>query len=199
MKKIVSYFLQGLLFTAPLATTLYILVISFQFLDDLLAIILDDFFKIEIPGIGLLTLTLMLIVIGYLGQTIIAKPINYLLRQTLERVPLFDFIYKALKDLFSAFVGKERKFNRPVLVCMNKEQGIEKLGFITEDDLRILNESDKVAVYFPHSYNFSGELYIVPKHLVREIDVNPGDAMKFIVSAGVTELEQKKSRFKRSI
>ncbi|TNE73372.1 DUF502 domain-containing protein [bacterium] len=192
MKKLVSYFLQGLLFVAPLATTIYILLISFQFLDDLLSIILEDVFNITIPGIGVLTLAILLILTGYLGQTIIARPVNYLLKQTLERVPFFDFIYSALKDLFSAFVGKERKFNKPVLVCINKEQGIEKLGFITEDDLSILNETDKVAVYFPHSYNFSGELFIVPKTHVQAINVDPGVAMKFIVSAGITDLESKK-------
>ena len=63
---------------------------------------------------------------------------------------------------------------------------LEKLGFITEEDLGILQEKDKVAVYFPHSYNFSGELFIVPKTQIRMLDVNSSEMMKFIVSAGLT-------------
>lgn len=46
-------------------------------------------------------------------------------------------------------------------------------------------ESEKVAVYFPHSYNFSGELFIVPAKQVKKLDAPPADVMKFIVSGGV--------------
>ena len=67
---------------------------------------------------------------------------------------------------------------------------LEKLGFITEEDLGILQEKDKVAVYFPHSYNFSGELFIVPKKQIRMLDVNSSEMMKFIVSAGLTGWEK---------
>lgn len=69
---------------------------------------------------------------------------------------------------------------------MNPISNLEKLGFITEEDLSKLDEKGKVVVYFPHSYNFSGELFIVPKNQVRSIDVNPADLMKFIVSGGAT-------------
>jgi len=48
---------------------------------------------------------------------------------------------------------------------------------------------DKVSVYFPHSYNFSGEMFIVPKELVRPINIPPAEAMKFIVSGGVARTE----------
>ena len=93
-------------------------------------------------------------------------------------------------DLFSAFVGKEKKFNHPVIVRVNLHSDLEKLGFVTEENLEMLKETDKVAVYFPHSYNFSGELFIVPKTHIRKLDVNSGDMMKFIVSAGLAGMEK---------
>ena len=68
---------------------------------------------------------------------------------------------------------------------MNLNSDLEKLGFITEDNLELLGEKDKVAVYFPHSYNFSGELFIVPKNNITPIDINSSDVMKFVVSAGL--------------
>jgi uncharacterized membrane protein len=77
-----------------------------------------------------------------------------------------------------------------VIVLVNPVTNLEKLGFLTEQDLRKLGEKDKVAVYFPHSYNFSGELFIVPKEQVRPLNVQPGDAMKFIVSGGVAGLHE---------
>ncbi|NJK97636.1 MAG: DUF502 domain-containing protein [Bacteroidales bacterium] len=87
-----------------------------------------------------------------------------------------------------AFVGKEKKFNQPVLVKVNTISELEKLGFITESDLSDLGIKDKVAVYFPHSYNFSGELFIVPVNQITQLDVPAGNLMKFIVSGGVTKM-----------
>ena len=48
----------------------------------------------------------------------------------------------------------------------------------------------KVAVYLPHSYNFSGNLFIVPANQVTPIDASASDVMKFIVSGGVTKLKK---------
>ena len=45
---------------------------------------------------------------------------------------------------------------------------------------------DKVAVYLPHSYNFSGNFYIVPREHVTLIDLPGADVMKFVVSGGVS-------------
>jgi uncharacterized membrane protein len=186
MKKLLSYLVQGLLYTAPIAITAYIIVITFSFVDGLLIRIIGEMLGIEIPGLGILVIVFSLIAIGYLGQTIIANPLKSLVRRVMERAPLLKVIYSAINDLFSAFVGKEKKFNRPVLVLVNPISNLHKLGFLTEDDLSVIDETDKVAVYFPHSYNFSGELFIVPREYIKPLDLNPGEVMKFIVSAGVS-------------
>ena len=119
-------------------------------------------------------------------RTIIAEPLKIVFKKIIDSVPLLKFVYTALNDLFSAFVGKEKKFSKPVLVKVNTISDLEKLGFITEENLEILDELDKVAVYFPHSYNFSGELFIVPKKNIKPLSVNSSQVMKFIVSAGLT-------------
>lgn len=191
MKKLVNYFLQGLLFISPLALTAYILLLSFKFTDGLLRETLVQLLGHDIPGLGLLIIVLLLILVGYFGQTFIARPIKRLIRKSIENIPVLNEIYSSLNDLFSAFVGEEKKFSRPVLVLINPDAKLEKLGFLTEHDLSILGEQDKVAVYFPHSYNFSGELFIVPSDQVRPIDISPTDVMKFIVSGGVSQLEKK--------
>jgi uncharacterized membrane protein len=186
MKKLVNYFLQGLLYIAPLGITAYIIYAIFNFIDGLLQEYLFKFFDIKIPGLGVLTLVLFLILVGLLGRTIIADPLKLLFRNIIERIPLLNFIYSAFNDLFSAFVGKEKKFSKPVLVKVNLNSDLEKLGFITEEDLELLGEKNKVAVYFPHSYNFSGELFIVPLANIKTVDINSSDVMKFVVSAGLT-------------
>ena len=185
MKKLANYLLQGLLYIAPLSITAYIIYAVFTLLDNMSQELLAKFVDTRIPGLGFLALLIFLILIGILGKTFIAKPLKLVFNRIIESIPLLKFIYSAFNDLFSAFVGKEKKFNKPVKVKVNLNSDLEKLGFITEDNLELLGEKDKVAVYFPHSYNFSGELFIVPKKNITPIDINSSDVMKFVVSAGL--------------
>jgi len=185
MKKLANYLLQGLLYIAPLSITAFIIYSVFTFLDGISQKLLFKFFDINIPGLGFLTLLLFLIFVGFLGKTIIANPLKLVFNKVINRIPLLNFIYSAFNDLFSAFAGKEKKFNQPVLVKVNLNSNLEKLGFITEENLKLIDETDKVAVYFPHSYNFSGELFIVPKANIKPLHINSSEVMKFIVSAGL--------------
>jgi len=185
MKKLINYLLQGLLYIAPLGITAYIIYGAFTLVDGLSQKLLAKFFDVQIPGLGLLSLLIFLIFVGFLGRTIIAQPLKKVFQKIIDKVPLLNFIYSAFNDLFTAFVGKEKKFNQPVLVKVNLNSDLEKLGFVTEENLDIIQAEGKVAVYFPHSYNFSGELFIVPQTQIRKLDVNSGELMKFIVSAGL--------------
>ena len=185
MKKILNYLIQGLVYIAPLGITAYIVYASFTLIDGLSQKLLARFFDVQIPGLGFLSLIVFLIFVGFLGRTIIARPLKRIFNGIIDRIPLLNFIYSAFNDLFSSFAGKEKKFNHPVIVRVNLQSDLEKLGFVTEENLDLIGEGDKVAVYFPHSYNFSGELFIVPKDNIRTLDVNSGEMMKFIVSAGL--------------
>jgi uncharacterized membrane protein len=185
MKKFFKYFFQGLIFIAPLGLTIYIIYFLFNFLDGIIQQYIELWFKIKIPGLGLLALFLLISFVGFLGQSIIFRPVRKLMGALIEKTPVLKVIYSSIRDLLNAFVGKEKKFNQPVLVKVNTISELEKVGFLTQEDLSDLGIKDKVAVYFPHSYNFSGELFIVPTELVKPFDMSPADAMKFIVSGGV--------------
>ena len=188
MKKLVYYFLQGVLYIAPFGITVYVIYVIFSFVDNLLDATLQRLFNVDIPGIGLVIIFFFLVLVGIVGQSIIARPFKVLFKRIVEKAPLLKLLYSAMNDLFSAFVGNKKKFNKPVMVLVNPISNLEKLGFLTSEDLSKLGEKEKVAVYFPHSYNFSGELFIVPKANVRSLDINPAVVMKFIVSAGVSDI-----------
>ena len=190
MKKLANYLLEGLLYIAPLSITAYIIYAVFMFMDNLSQDLIFELFAIKIPGLGVLTLLIFLIFIGFIGRTFIAQPLKQVFQNVIGRIPLVKFVYSAFNDLFSAFVGKEKKFNQPVLVKVNLISDLEKIGFITEENLAILGEIDKVAVYFPHSYNFSGELFIVPKANIKRLNISSSDVMKFVISAGLTGWER---------
>lgn len=189
MSKIIRYFLQGLILLAPVAITFYAFVKLFEFVDGLLIKELTSLIGFKIPGLGLIIILVTVTLIGYLGTTILFKPVIKSLDRLISQAPLVKIIYTSIKDFMSAFVGKDKKFNEPVLVKVNKESELEKLGFITQHDLTKLGiAKGKVAVYLPHSYNFSGNLFIVPAENVRPIDASPTEVMKFIVTAGVTSI-----------
>lgn len=180
-----SYFMRGLLYTGPLAVTGYIIWNLFVFLDNLI--------PIDIPGVGLLSLLTFITIVGIVGSTFIARPVENYFSRLLDRAPLIKTIYSAISDLLSAFVGEKKRFNKPVLVKLTKSSDLEKMGFITSEDLSELGiAKGKIAVYLPHSYNFSGNLYIVPVENVTPLDANASEVMKFIVSGGVTDLEPQK-------
>lgn len=138
------------------------------------------------PGSGVIIILVVITLIGILGNTLIARQLNDLFHAVLKKVPLLSTIYSAIKDLLSAFVGEKRKFNSPVLVKLSSESNIEKLGFITQDSLESIGMGDsKVAVYLPHSYAFSGNLFIVERENITPIKASSAEVMKFIVSGGV--------------
>lgn len=179
MKRLVGYFFQGLLYAVPLGLTIYLFVLAFQFLDGL--------FPFEFPGLGIVIVVVLITIIGYVGQWVISQPIISLFTRFIEKMPLVKVIYSSIKDLLSAFVGKEKKFTSPVLVKISANQDIERIGFITQNSLNDLDIENKIAVYIPSSYGLLGELYIVPIDNVTPLDIHPAEIMKFIVSGGVSK------------
>jgi len=119
--------------------------------------------------------------------SVITDPIKSWFSRWINRLPLFKFLYSSIKDLTEAFVGEEKKFNEPVLVEVSP--GIKKIGFLTQHDLTVLGLPGEVAVYFPYSYSFAGQVLVVPANKIKHIDKSAADMMKFVISGGVTELK----------
>jgi len=188
MKKIFRYFLQGLLLAAPAGITLFIIYWAFEKIDGPIRNFVYGNFNIQIPGIGLVVTFTFIAVLGWAGQSFLLQPIVRFINNLFEKAPIIKLVYSSLTDFFNAFVGQRKKFTRPVLVKVNLVSELEKVGFITADDLSDLGIRDKVAVLFPHSYNWSGEMFIVPKELITPLNLPPGEVMKFALTGGVTRM-----------
>ena len=183
-RKLIQYVLNGLLISLPIVITAYVIFKMFTWLDSLLPI------EHRYPGMGILMLVAVLALLGYLGAKFINDTIKFWLEKMLDRIPLIKTIYKSITDLLGAFVGQKKAFNQPVLVKLSDQNDLEAIGFITDEDLHELgNIKEKVGVYFPMSYSFSGHLLIVPVKNIKPIDKSAVDVMKYIVSGGVVDLE----------
>ncbi|TXI78120.1 MAG: DUF502 domain-containing protein [Flavobacteriales bacterium] len=179
---LLSFFFRGLLLLAPVTIILWALWQSLRFLDGII--------PLEIPGLGLLSLLAIITVVGWLGTTFLYEPLAVFGEELLQRIPFVKTLYDAIKDLVEAIVGSKRKFDRPVLVKLGGGSEVERLGFITQTDLSHIGVGEaKVAVYLPHAFNWSGNLYIVPMANVTPIDARAADVMKFVVSGGVSHVD----------
>lgn len=176
-KRLVRYFIRGCLVSVPLALTIWLVFVTLRFVDQLPAI--------GIPGVGfVLTLTFVTL-IGVFTSNVIGKRVFQVVDRLISGMPLVKLLYNSLKDLIRAFVGDDKSFDRPVAVLMSPS-GARMLGFITRDGLHALGMPEHVAVYFPQSYNFAGQLAVVPREHVELLEAPSSEVMTFIVSGGIS-------------
>jgi uncharacterized membrane protein len=191
MKKLLAYFVRGCLVLAPLALTLYIAWLVFATIDQVL--------PIGVPGLGFVLTVALITVVGFLTSNVIGKAALDQTEKLFTRVPLVKLLYTSIRDLINAFVGDKKRFDKPVAVALLPGSGAMALGFVTRQSLHYLEAhggaayqsrasslSTHVAVYFPQSYNFAGNLLLVPRESVLPLELPSADVMAFIVSGGVS-------------
>ncbi|MBV8388396.1 MAG: DUF502 domain-containing protein [Mucilaginibacter sp.] len=197
MKKLagalLNYFVKGLIVVIPIGAAAFLIFWGVAKVDEALnlsGIFLTDSKgqPIYIPGLGILNVLIIILVVGILVTNVITDPIKQWLNRWINRLPIFKFLYSSIKDLTEAFVGEEKKFNEPVLVEIN-EFGLKKVGFLVQKDLAKIGLPGEVAVYFPLSYSFAGQVVIISSEKVKQIDRSAADMMKFVISGGVSGLD----------
>ena len=193
-KKVLQYFLQGLLVTAPAGITVYLIYWFVSSIDSWIPLMTVQDASGNITnqnyGLGFVLIIVALIVIGYLSSNFITSRIFSLFDRFLERAPGIKFIYSSVKDFFEAFAGNKKKFTRPVLVSIYNPD-IYQIGFITNEDVDEFGLPDHVTVYIPMSYSFAGNTYVVPLNKIRPLEhISASDALKYAISGGVAEVEE---------
>ncbi|MEI6738995.1 MAG: DUF502 domain-containing protein [Gemmatimonadaceae bacterium] len=182
MGKVLGYFARGLVLVAPLGVTLAILWFIFTQVDGWLGQL------VGLPrGAGFVATIALITLIGFLGSSLLTRSAMSWFERALSRLPFVRLLYGSTKDLLNAFVGEKRRFDKAVMVALRPD-GPMVLGFLTQESLAHLGLTEHVAVYCPHSYAFSGQLYVVPSARITVLDVASADAMAFVVSGGVAGL-----------
>ena len=193
-----KYFFRGLLFVTPVGVTLLIMLSVYDMVNE-------AYEHSSFKNLGLILFIIIVVTIligvGYLGSTLFIRPLLNFFDRLITRIPLIGMVYSSLKDILSALVGEEKKFDKPVLVTLG--EGVFKIGFLTIEDLKEIGLTDLVSVYLPHSYNFSGNHLIVHKSNIQILNLPKAELMKLVVSGGVAgydeiikKMETKKPPFK---
>ncbi|MEO7522952.1 MAG: DUF502 domain-containing protein [Ferruginibacter sp.] len=191
-KKLLQYFLQGMLILAPVAVTMYALYFVVSTIDGWLPIFstTDDQGRVHVQnyGLGFLIIIVVLITIGYFSSFFITGRILSFVDKFLQKTPGIKHIYGTTRDFFEAFAGDKKKFTQNVLANVD-DTDVWRIGFITRDDMSDFGFNDFVAVYVPMAYSVAGNVYIIPRNRVKLIThYSSTQTMKFAVSGGVTDL-----------
>lgn len=184
MTKIIKYLLQGLLVVAPIGITIYVLYETF--------ILLDSLIPLEIPGLGILIILVGITLIGFIASNLISERISAWLDRQIRKAPVISLIYTAVTDVLNALVGEKRSFKYPVLVQLDSDPAVKRIGFVTHRGFgkQAELEEEYLTVYCPHSYAISGNIFLVAKERVEPLDLPAADVMKYVISAGVTRIDE---------
>jgi uncharacterized membrane protein len=182
MARLLTYFFRGLVVLAPLVLTVWLTIETFRRVDRWLG----GLFGFTIPGAGVLLTLALITLFGFLASNLLARTLLGAVEGLFARLPFVRLLYGSTRDLLNAFVGERRRFDTPVVVTLSPESNLKTLGFVTQESLEHYGLDGYVAVYLPQSYNFAGNLVVVPASQVERIRAKGADVMAFIISGGVT-------------
>ncbi len=193
-KKILQYFLQGLLILGPVTITAYFLYWAFSSIDSWIPIFTykdaQGLVQVRNYGIGFILIIAVLIVIGYFSSFFITGRIISFFDKLIEKIPGIKHIYSPTKDFFEAFAGDNKKFTKHVLANID-DNDVWRFGFVTREDMQDFGLIEYVTVYVPMAYSVAGNVYVIPKSRVKLIDnISAAQTMKFAVSGGVTDIDE---------
>jgi len=202
--KIKNYLLTGILVSAPVFITFWIVISLVKLFDKLITPIIpyyinpNYYLPRDVPGLGLVILLVLLISIGFLTANFFGRFLFKKTDQIINKIPFIKVFYKTIKQIIETIFKDNSKAFRDVVLLEYPRKGIWVLGFTTGEVEGAVKEKMKtllVNVFVPTTPNpTSGFLLMVPKNQLKYLNVKVDDAIKTIVSAGIIELESRQNK-----
>lgn len=193
MKRLGTIMFQGLAAMLPAVLTLYILFWLVSTAETFLGAALKVLLPVGwyIPGMGLAAGLVVTLLFGLALNAFLVRRMISLGEAAMNRIPLVKILYGSLKDFIGFFAARETQFNQ--VVTLELELGgvpMRMIGFVTRSDFSSLpagiGVEGEIAVYLPLSYQIGGYTVIVPRTVVRPLDISVHHAMGFVVTGGMT-------------
>jgi uncharacterized membrane protein len=177
-------FLTGLRVMIPLAITIFILVWLFDKIDGLLQPIFISILGRRIPGIGLLTTLVLIMIAGAIVGTVLGRRMMRSGEGFISKIPIVRSLYNGIKQIADSFSSEDQEgFLRVVLIEFPR-QGMQTIAFVT-DEYTDDSGTMKLNVFIPTAPNpTSGFLQIVDADDVTPTNMSVDDALKMVMSAG---------------
>lgn len=190
-------FIRGFLVLLPLILTIYPLYYFFRWLNSISNAVIQYFFPnmTSIPGMGIVLGIITIFLLGLLMSSGLAQRLYEWAESPLLRIPMVKSLYSAIKEL-TRYLAPEpgRKKADKVVVVRIPDTGVEIIGFVMRSDLSPLpnevEKQDKVAVYFPMSYQVGGYTLFLPRSWLKNTSMSVEDAMKNVLTGWVSTDQQ---------
>jgi len=184
-----SMFGRGLVLMVPIVITFWVLNMLFSAVDGIASPIFDRVFERHIPGIGFITMIILILIVGALSRNLIGRTVFKSFERLISTIPLARTIYTAMKDIINALQpGKKGRSFREVVLIEYPRQGLQTIGFAT-NEISIIEKSSQeemISVYIPNPPNpTSGFLVLVPRQEVKVLDMSVEEGLKLVLSGGI--------------
>ncbi len=191
-------FLNGLSLILPTALVLYVLVwvlkTTERIFGNLILYVLPQ--EYYITGLGFVTGIAIVFFVGLLLKLWIVQKIRDSFESLIDKTPLVNTLYGAVKDFFNFFSNLKSKENDIVVLVDTHWMDSKIMGFITSEDLRrfdFLDMEEPVVVYFQLSYQIGGYSLFIPKKNITPINMKTEEALGFIITAGISSSKNNKA------
>ncbi len=187
MNTLRKHFISGLIFIIPFSLSLWILFKTISFLEN----ILGDFFKkfapgLYTPGIGFLSLILIILILGFLADNFLGKKLLDVFEKLFQKMPIINRIYVFIKNVSQSLLhGTTTAFRESVKIEFFG--GTYTIGFITGES-RLNNKRGFVSVFVPTVPNISTGFYLlVPEDKIEKLNLSVEETLKLVISMGMLE------------
>ncbi len=189
------HFLAGVLVTAPVAITTYIVWLIVTWVDGRITPLIPSQYNpgtytpFPIPGLGLLIVFIVLTLIGALTTGLLGRFLLRLSERVIGRMPFVRSVYGATKQIFETVLAQQSNAFREVVLVEYPRRGIWAVGFITgvtEGQVQEDTVDDVVNVFLPTTPNpTSGFLLFVPRKDLVVLHMSVEEGIKMVVSGGI--------------
>lgn len=180
-RRVSRRFINGLILIVPIAITVMVIMWTLNLTEVVLGRHLPFYF----PGMGIITVLLVIYLTGWLSSTWAMRKIIAHVEDLVDKIPVVKFIYNSVKHLSTAVFESNSMFNHVVLVPFHQSKA---LGFIMADVPEMLKEKlgdDYVCVFVPWSLNMtSGTNLFVKRSDVTYLDISSESALQYLLTAG---------------
>lgn len=194
-----NYFLTGLIFTGPIAITLYITWWVVTLIDGWVKPFVPErylpeaYLPFTIPGFGLVIGLIGLTLIGFLAANLIGRGLIDLGETVLARMPVVRGLYRGVKQVFETLFSTNGTSFRTVGMVEFPVRGTWSIVFLAapagaEVQGRLPEAGDYVGVFLPCTPNpTTGFFFYLPRRDVVVLDMSVDDAAKLVMSAGLIQ------------
>lgn len=183
--RISECFLAGLIVIVPPAITIFIVMWILDLTEGQLGKLITERFGINFPGIGIVTIAVSILLIGFITGNNLAKLIIEFLELLLDKIPVVKFIYSSVKQFSQAVLTSNSAFKHVVLVPYHQSWALGFLMTNVPPQVREKLGVDYVCVFVPWSLNMtSGTNLFVRRQEIIFVNMKAEDALQFMLTAG---------------